>query len=108
MSDPFLIMSKLNHINNHRIIQMDEMQIIFRIQNHHVERGINLYQMTSCHNTTNMMKPCLCPAPFSAVWHCAHLVLKIFSPDLASPAGASLNVAIHQNPNTTFFFFSLL
>ena len=28
------------------------------------------------------------PAPFSTVWHWAHLVLKIFSPDLTTPGGA--------------------
>lgn len=31
--------------------------------------------------------PCLCPPPFSATWHCAHLVLKIFAP--ASTRSAS-------------------
>ena len=30
---------------------------------------------------------CLWPPPFSATWHCAHLVLKIFSPLALSPSG---------------------
>ena len=33
--------------------------------------------------------PCLWPAPLSTVWHWAHLVLKIFSPFLEFPGGAS-------------------
>jgi hypothetical protein len=36
----------------------------------------------------------LWPAPLSTVWHCAHLVLKIFSPALGLPGGASENDAI--------------
>lgn len=34
------------------------------------------------------------PAPLSTVWHWAHLVLKIFSPALGLPGGASENDAI--------------
>ena len=29
-------------------------------------------------------RTCLCPPPFSATWHCAHFVLKIFAPARAS------------------------
>jgi hypothetical protein len=36
----------------------------------------------------------LWPAPFSAVWHWAHLVRNIFSPALESPGGACSNDAI--------------
>ena len=46
-------------------------------------------------------KPCLWPAPLSTVWHWAHLVLKIFSPVAALPAGASANVAILSDHNAT-------
>ncbi|GER29228.1 zinc transporter [Striga asiatica] len=46
-----------------------------------------------------MKIPCLWPAPLSTVWHCAHLVLKIFSPDLKSPGGASSKVAIEELGN---------
>lgn len=45
--------------------------------------------------------PCLWPPAFSTAWHCAHLVLKIFSPDLAFPLGASPNVAMVQVKTTT-------
>ena len=34
---------------------------------------------------------CLCPPPFSATWHCAHLVLKILAPFATFPSGASAN-----------------
>ena len=37
--------------------------------------------------------PCLWGPPCSTVWHCEHLVLKIFAPFLVSPAGASPNAA---------------
>lgn len=39
-------------------------------------------------------RTCLWPPPFSATWHCAHFVLKIFSPFATSPAGASANDAM--------------
>jgi hypothetical protein len=45
--------------------------------------------------------PCLWPPAFSTAWHCAHLVLKIFSPDLAFPLGASPNDAMVQVKKTT-------
>ncbi len=35
---------------------------------------------------------CLWPPPFSATWHCAHLVLKIFSPLALSPSGGQHHV----------------
>lgn len=38
--------------------------------------------------------PCLWPAAFSTAWHCAHFVLKIFSPALSLPLGASAKVAM--------------
>ncbi len=38
--------------------------------------------------------PCLWPAAFSTAWHCAHFVLKIFSPAFSFPLGASAKVAI--------------
>ena len=39
-------------------------------------------------------RTCLWPPPFSATWHWAHLVLKIFSPRARSPGGASAKLAI--------------
>ncbi len=38
--------------------------------------------------------PCLWPAALSTAWHCAHFVLKIFSPAFSFPLGASAKVAI--------------
>jgi hypothetical protein len=55
-----------------------------------------LYDTVSRHGETRMAgdpcladRTCLWPPPFSATWHCAHLVLKILAPFLASPGGAS-------------------
>jgi len=33
-----------------------------------------------------LVRTCLCPPPFSATWHCAHFVLKIFAPVLVDRA----------------------
>lgn len=45
-------------------------------------------------HTPEHCRTCLLPPPFSATWHCEHLVLKIFAPAATTPSGASAYVAM--------------